>query len=118
VLNNISNPEDEANATRMATRARSYTMIEGTLYEKGVVHPLLKCISQSEVKDLLNEIHSGICGSHIRPRALSAKAIRQGLYWPTHIKDAELIVKTYEACQHFSPHQSRPSVETQLIPPI
>jgi hypothetical protein len=37
VLKNISNPEDEANATRMAARARSYTMIEGTLYKKGVV---------------------------------------------------------------------------------
>jgi hypothetical protein len=44
-LNNISNPEDEANTTRMVARARSYTMIEATLYKKGVVQPLLKCIS-------------------------------------------------------------------------
>jgi hypothetical protein len=64
-LNNISNPEDEANATRMVARVRSYTMIEGTLYKKGVVQPLLKCISRSEGKDLLQEIHSEIYGSHI-----------------------------------------------------
>jgi hypothetical protein len=116
-LNNISNPEDKANATRMTTRVRSYTMIKGTLYKKGVLQPLLKCILQNEGKELLLEIHSGICGSHIGPRALSTKAIKQGFYWPTHIKDAEHIVKTCEACQNFSPHQSRPSVETQLILP-
>jgi hypothetical protein len=74
------------------------------------------CISQNEGRELLQEIHSAICGSHIGPRALLAKAIRQGLYWPTHIKDVEKIVKTYEACQNFSPHPSKPLAETQLIP--
>jgi hypothetical protein len=96
----------------MTARARSYIMIDGTLYKKGVVQPLLKCISQNKGRELLQEIHSGICGSHIGPRALSVKAIRQGSYWPTHIKDVEQIVKTYEACQNFSPHPSKPLVET------
>jgi hypothetical protein len=79
-LNNDHHPDDEASAARMAARARSYTIIGGRLYKKGVVQPLLKCISQDEGKELLSEIHSGNCGSHIGPRALSAKAIRQGFY--------------------------------------
>jgi hypothetical protein len=33
-LNNVANLEDEASVARMAARARSYTMIEGTLYKK------------------------------------------------------------------------------------
>jgi len=102
-LNNIHHKEDEANTARMIARVRSYILINGTPYKKGVVQPLLKCIPQSEGKNLLQEIHSGICGSHIGPRALSAKAIRQGFYWPTHIKDAEEIVKTCQACQSTSP---------------
>jgi hypothetical protein len=64
----------------MAARARSYTIIDGTLYKKRVVQPLLKCISQAKGKELLHEIHLGVCGSHIGPRALSVKAIRQGFY--------------------------------------
>jgi hypothetical protein len=111
-LHNVFNLEDEANVSRMAARARNYTLIEGTLYKKGVVQPLLKCISQDEGRELLQEIHSGICSLHVGPRALSAKAMRQGFYWPTHIKDVEQIVKTCEACQNFSPHQSKPSAET------
>ena len=87
------------------------------LVQKRVILPLLKCLNQSEGKELLQEIHSEECGSHIDPRALSAKAIRQGFYWPTHIKDEEQIVKTCEACQTTYPHQSKPSAVVQHIPP-
>ena len=75
-LNNVHRAEDEASTTRMIARARSYTPINGTLYKKEVVQPLHKCIPQCKGKNLLQEIHSGIYGSHIGPRALSAKAIR------------------------------------------
>jgi hypothetical protein len=109
--------EDETNAARMDTRARNYTLIDGILYKKGVVQPLVKCISQNEGKEILQEIHSGSCGSHIGPRALSVNAIRQGFYWPTHIKDAEQTVKTCQACQSTSPHQTKSSAIIQLIPP-
>ena len=112
-LNNIHQAEDEASIAR----ARSYALINGTMYKKGVVQPLLKCIPQSEGKNLLQEIYSSICGSHIGPWALSTKAIKQGFYWPTHIKDAEEIVKTCQACQSTSPQQSKPSAAMQLIPP-
>jgi hypothetical protein len=44
-MNNVCTAEDEASTTRMTARARSYTMIDGILYKKGVVQPLLRCIS-------------------------------------------------------------------------
>jgi hypothetical protein len=61
-LNNVHHAEDEASIARMIARARCYTLINGTLYKKGGVQPLLKCIPQSKGKNLLQEIHSGICG--------------------------------------------------------
>jgi hypothetical protein len=97
-MNNVHHAQVEASTARMIARARSYTVINGRLYKKGVVQPLLKCIPQSEGKTLLQEIYSSICGSHIGSRALSAKAIRQGFYWPRHIKDAKEIVKACQAC--------------------
>jgi hypothetical protein len=117
-LNNVHLTDDEASAARMATRARSYIIVGSQLYKIGVVHHLLRCISQEEGKALLAEIHSSVCGSHIGPRALSLKAIRQGFYWPTHVRDAKQVTKTCEACQNFSPHQAKPLAEIQLIPPI
>jgi hypothetical protein len=36
-LNNMHHSEDDASIARMAARVRSYTLIDGTLYKKGVV---------------------------------------------------------------------------------
>jgi ribonuclease HI len=51
-LNNVHHLDDEASVARMAAKARSHTIIEGQLYKKGVVQPLLKCTSQDEGKEL------------------------------------------------------------------
>jgi len=44
-LNNVQHLEDEASIARMAARARSYTLVDGILYKKGVAQPLIKCIT-------------------------------------------------------------------------
>ena len=63
-------PEDEKEEKQLALRARSYSIINDTLYHGGVCAPLLKCISQIEGKQLLQEIHIGMCSSHIRTSLL------------------------------------------------
>jgi len=64
-------------------------MSEGELYKSGVVAPRLKCITIAEGQELLKEIHSGLCGSHIGIRPLVTKAFRHGFFWPSAFKDAE-----------------------------
>ena len=49
-LNNVHHSEDEASTIRIAARARSYMLIDDILYKKGVVQPLLKCITQIKVE--------------------------------------------------------------------
>ena len=78
----------------MFQRARGYIISEGELFKSGVTSPWLKCISTTEGIELLKEIHSGFCGSHIGFRQLVSKAFRQGFFWPTAPKDAQHIVKT------------------------
>ena len=51
-LNSVHHTEDEASKAIMVARARNYTLTKGILYKKGVVQPLLRCISQSEGKNL------------------------------------------------------------------
>ena len=36
-----------------------------TLYKRGVDNILLKCINDDESKQILAEVHEGICGSHV-----------------------------------------------------
>lgn len=66
--------DDEAYVKRMQARTRPYKIIEEELYKEDVCLPLLKCISRDEGQGLIREIHSGICASHIGPRALVGKS--------------------------------------------
>ena len=79
--------------------------------------PLLKCISQKEGRELLKEMHSGLCGAHIGIRSLVGKAFRQGFYWPMAIHDAENTVKMCEACQKFHNKPKSLAQPIQVVPP-
>ena len=72
---NIELP-DEKEEKKMFQRARGYVISEGELLKSGVTSPWLKCISITEGIELLKEIHSGSCGSHIGFRQLVSKAFR------------------------------------------
>jgi hypothetical protein len=55
-----------------------YIAIVGELYKRSpsVVGMLMKCILAQQGKELLLEIHAGICGHHATPRSLVSKAFR------------------------------------------
>ena len=76
----------------------------------------LKCVCREDGKELLVEIHRGMCGSHIGSRALVGKAFRQGFYWPTALQDVVELVTTCEACQFHSKRTHLPAQALQTIP--
>jgi ribonuclease HI len=90
--------DDEAYNKRMEARTRPYVVIEGELYKHGVCSPLLKCLSRAEGIELMKEIHTGLCGSHIGSRPLLGKVFRQGFYWPKATSDAAELVQKCENC--------------------
>jgi hypothetical protein len=76
---------------------------------------MLKCVTETEGIQILREVHSGTCGSHSGPRALAAKVICQGFYWPTIICIANRVARSCEACQKLSPRSSNLLQFTKLI---
>jgi hypothetical protein len=68
--------ESKEEENRVSQRARGYKIIEGNLYKASVTAPLLKCVTTNEGKQILREIHEGICESRNGPRALVGKAFR------------------------------------------
>jgi hypothetical protein len=82
-----------------------------------VTWPLLRCLSKDEGIELLAQTHSGICGGHIGSRALVAKVLKQGFYWPSIIDDASKFLTTCQACQKFLPNSKVLSQPSQLIRP-
>ncbi|KAI5445903.1 hypothetical protein KIW84_013942 [Lathyrus oleraceus] len=89
-------PADPKEATTVKRRACSYVLLEGKLYRRGFSIPLLKCVEEEKVPDILGEIHRGINAQHLGGRSLARKALRAGYYWPTMQNDSKEHVKRYD----------------------
>jgi hypothetical protein len=79
-LRGFYEPENEVDEVRMKHRTRNYKIINNQLYKQGICEPLLKCISSEEGKNLLLEIHEGICGTYSGAGTIAGKAFYQGFY--------------------------------------
>jgi hypothetical protein len=62
---------------RMQQRAKAYQIIENTLYKSSITGPLLRYLSKSEGKELLAEIHTGVCRGHIGSRKIIVDNAKQ-----------------------------------------
>jgi len=109
-------PEDRAEAERIKRRSQRYTVVGNELYRKSPSGILMRCISEEDGRQLLQDIHSGICGNHAAARTLVGKAYRQGFFWPTAVTDADSIVRKCEGCQYFARQTHVPAQQLQTIP--
>jgi hypothetical protein len=64
-----------AEATRILRRGKGYVLVGGNLHKRGSASGILmKCISKEEGKEILQEIHKGVCGNHAASHTLVGKA--------------------------------------------
>jgi hypothetical protein len=97
-IKNEEEPDDKAAAECITRQLAHYTLIGGPLCKRGATGVLMKCISSTTGKQLLDEIHAGQCGVHAASRTLVGKAFRFGFYWKTAKSDATELVQRCEAC--------------------
>ncbi|XP_072090617.1 uncharacterized protein [Arachis hypogaea] len=90
-------------------------MVGDDLYRRGFSQPLLRCISKSEAEQVMAETHEGVCGNHIGGRALSAKILRTGYYWPTMKKDCIAKVKACDNCQKHATISTTPAEKLHTL---
>ena len=109
-------PSDHTEARRIARRAKSFIVIDGELYKRIPSGVLQRCIPIPEGRELIRDIHAGICGHHAAPRTLVGNAFLQGFYWPTAVADATEVVRTCEGCQFYARKTHLPAHALQTIP--
>ena len=86
-----------------------FTIHRGSLYNRGFFTPILKCIAGKDADYVLREVHEGVCGNHIGARALVGKALRQGYYRPTMLRDVIELVRKCKICQEHAKISHLPS---------
>jgi ribonuclease HI len=102
-------PSDRSEARRIARMAKSFTLVDDDLYKRAVSGVLQRCVPIPQGRELLRDIHAGVCGHHAAPRTLVGNAFRQGFYWPTAVADASEIVRTCEGCQFYARKTNLPA---------
>ncbi|GJU97624.1 reverse transcriptase domain-containing protein [Tanacetum coccineum] len=80
--------KDTNKARTLRIKINQYVMEEGVMFKRSHLMPLLRCVGPLQENYVIREIHMGACSMHLKPRAVVAKAIRQGYYWPTMHCDA------------------------------
>jgi ribonuclease HI len=111
-------PSDKNLAEQLVRRAKSYILVREKLYRRGASSGvLMKCVPREEGKDILEEIHKGVCGNHASSRTLVSKAFRRAFYWPTALGNAEELVRRCQGCQYFAKQQHVPAYKLVTIPP-
>jgi transposase InsO family protein len=109
-------PSDRSEARRIARMAKSFTLVDGELYKRTTSGVLQRCVPIPQGRELLRDIHAGVCGHHAAPRTLVGNAFRQGFYRPTAVADASEIVRTCEGCQFYARKTNLPPHVLQAIP--
>jgi hypothetical protein len=81
-------------ATRILRHSKGYVLVRGNLYKHGLASGILmKCVSTEKGKEILQEIHKGVCGNHAISRTLVGKVFLSIFYCPTALVDAESLVR-------------------------
>jgi len=101
-------PEDRAEAGLVKKKVACFILMDGQLYRRSYFYPLVKCLRSMEVAFVLQEIHEGLYGNHVRGRMLAYKALCQGYYWETMREDDADFVKKYERYQCHARIQCQP----------
>jgi hypothetical protein len=109
-------PSDRSEARHITRMAKSFTLVDGELYKRAASGVLQQCVPIPQGRELLRDIHMGVCGHHAAPRTLVGNTFRQGFYWPTAVVDASEIVRTCEGCQFYAHKTNLPAHVLQTIP--
>ncbi|XP_021858914.2 uncharacterized protein [Spinacia oleracea] len=75
-------PEDPKQAEKLQKKCTWFEMWNGTLYKKAYSRPLLRCVTPEKGHEVLEDMHQGLCSSHIGGRALAEKALKLGITGP------------------------------------
>jgi ribonuclease HI len=92
-------PADKLEGRKIRKLAPMYVVRVNEIYKQGYLESWLKCVAQDKAREMLAEVHEGICGSHQGAKTLAKRIIWAGLYWPTIKSDAATLVRKCEKCQ-------------------
>ena len=81
--------------SKLRYKSAKYVLLDDQLYYKTVDGVLFKCLNQEEAKELMGEVHEGICGAHQSAYKMKWIIRRTGYFWQMILED---YFECYKGC--------------------
>jgi DNA mismatch repair ATPase MutS len=78
-----------------------------TLYKRSFDGTLLRCLNEIDARNVVREVHEGICSTHVNSHMIARKIQRVGYFWMTLEKDCIDYVRKCHKCQVHSDRSMR-----------
>ncbi|XP_039686367.1 uncharacterized protein [Medicago truncatula] len=114
IVDYLENPNG-ATPRKVKYRALSYVIMGNELFKKTSEGVLLKCLGETDAYLAVSNTHNGTCGTHQAGHKMKWLLFRQGLYWPTMLKDCIEFAKGCQGCQKYTGIQRVPASELHAI---
>nr|XP_034909787.1 uncharacterized protein LOC118045297 [Populus alba] len=103
-------PEEASKMDKKTIRrlAMSFYLDGEILYKRSFDGTLLRCLSATDARKALQEVHEGICSTHASGHMMARKIQRAGYFWMTLEKDYIDYIKTCHKCQVHSDRVNAP----------
>ncbi|KAG8491246.1 hypothetical protein CXB51_014374 [Gossypium anomalum] len=79
--------------------ACEYVLDGDILYKRRKDQVLLRCVDAVEARQILEEVHEGVCGTHANGFTVARQIMRFGYYWSTMKGDCISYAKKCHKCQ-------------------
>ncbi|XP_058202708.1 uncharacterized protein LOC131317152 [Rhododendron vialii] len=115
-LKNQVLPPNKREAYKLRCRAANFFLgPNDNLYRRTFTGPDLRVVHDDLVPVVLEELHSGSCGTHSGGRSLAQRALTQGYWWPKMVKQSEEYMKLCVRCQKQASLIHQPAFPLKMI---
>eukprot|EP00253_Pinus_taeda_P018491 PITA_18491 len=106
---------DHTKKKAIRLKAKKYKLLNDVPFRKNYDSVLLRCLEESEAKNVLQELHDGPAGGHYAGDATAYKILRAGYYWSTLFRDSHNYVRKCQVCQTAARRQKKPYLPLQPV---
>ncbi|XP_024196774.1 uncharacterized protein LOC112200008 [Rosa chinensis] len=114
LINYLKHP-DQTTDRKIHYLALNYFLRGDELRRRGEDNVDFRCVYGQKAKQLISEVHSGICGAHQAGPKMRWLLRRHGYFWPSILKDCIAFAKGCLDCQAHGPVQHVPNIPMQPI---
>eukprot|EP00253_Pinus_taeda_P021259 PITA_21259 len=105
----------QSRARTIKLRAAKYCINRNLFYWRDPSGVLLTCLDKKHSMDVMQQLHSSMCGGHHYWKTTAHKTLRAGYYWPSLFSDAFSFVKSCDRCQRLEGRQQLKSFPLKPI---